>query len=88
VTVTKEVRSETKFGLYFINWMMYQAKIYFSRYRNKHGSGNWKGEVKEALQLLGQSENCSWHMSIVIVMIGILLPVESVLCCFLLTKSL
>jgi hypothetical protein len=47
------------------------AKVYFSRYVNKHGSGNWK-EVKEALQLLGQSEKCSWHMSIVIVMMGIL----------------
>jgi hypothetical protein len=52
--------------------MMYQAKIYFSRYINKHEIGNWKGEVKEALQLLGQSENCSWHMLIVIVMMGIL----------------
>jgi len=60
-----------KFGLYCINWMVYQANVYFSRYVHKHGSGNWK-EVKETLQLLGQSEICSWHMSIVIVMMSIL----------------
>jgi len=51
--------------------MVYQAKVYFSGYVNKHGNGNWK-EVKEALLLLGQSEICSWHMSIVIVMMSIL----------------
>lgn len=28
--------------------------------------------MKEALQLLGQSENCSWHMLILIVMMRIL----------------
>lgn len=71
MTVTLEVRSEMKFGLYCINWMVYQANVYFSRYVSKHGSGNWK-EVKETLQLLGQSEICSWHMSIVIVMMSIL----------------
>lgn len=70
MTVTLEVRSEMKFGPYYINWIVYQAKVYFCRYVNKRGSGNWK-EVKEALQLLGQSENCSWYMSIVIVMMGI-----------------
>jgi hypothetical protein len=41
-TVTLEVRFEMKFGLYYINWIVYQAKVYFYRYVNKHGSGNWK----------------------------------------------
>jgi hypothetical protein len=70
-TVTLDVRSEAKFGLYCINWMVYQAKVYFSVYVNKHGSDNWK-EVEEALHLLGQSEIFSWHMSIVTVMMSIL----------------
>jgi hypothetical protein len=89
-TVTLEVRPEMKFGLYYINWMVYQSKVYFSRYINKHGSGNWK-EVKEALQLLGHSENCSWHMSIVIVMMRILrdfVTSRNYAVLLLLTKSL